>query len=80
MPVNLRVVNDNPNAKGKEESDAAFRKMHQIFKTQTKKLRIINEYRRKQEFETQSEKRKRKQREAALRRIKDETQPTRESA
>ena len=78
MVVHLRVVNDNPNAKFKEEVDAAFRKMHTIFKRQYKKLGIGVEYRRRSEFESESEKRKRKRREAALPRVKEEYESTRE--
>ena len=76
--VNLRVVNDNPNEKDRYRADIAFQKMHRAFKRLTKRLGFIREYKRRQEFETNSEKSKRKAKEAFLRRIREENESTRE--
>ena len=78
MVVNLKVVNDNPNAKDRFAADMAFQKMHRAFKRLTKRLGFIREYKRRQEFESNSERRTRKHKESILRRLREEQESTRE--
>ena len=74
MASNLKVFNDDPS------SYPAFMKMHKAFKRLTKRLGFIREYKRRQEFESNTQRIKRKRKEAHLRRIREEQESYKEQA
>lgn len=68
--VKVEARNFNLNA-SQEERDRVFRGMHAAFKDRVKAAGIISRYKEKQFFESNSEKRRRKEKAAELQRYKE---------
>jgi ribosomal protein S21 len=70
VKVELRDISPNASL---YEREKAFRTMMAIFKRQVNEVGILSEYKERQYYESPGEKRKRKRKEAALERRKEES-------
>jgi len=67
VKVNLRP----PRGRSQDDKDKAFKTMHSIFKKRVTEAGILSEWKRRQFYESKSDKKRRKRKEAEINRHKD---------